>query len=133
MLNKYFLVLLITIFSCTAAMAAQTEIVCKIKGSGQKVFLLDGGFWSSKVFYRTSSGKFQEWCPETKEQNLKFGKKSAICKFSGARLRGRLAWGETTIDFANATWKKRYRHAKLGQTAKESQPGGRENAVCKRK
>jgi hypothetical protein len=42
-----------------------------------------------------------------------------------------LAWGETVIDFAEPSWKRRYRHAKLGQSWKESQPGGRERATCK--
>ena len=34
-------------------------------------------------------------------------------------------------DFAEPSWKRRYRHAKLGQSWKESQPGGRERATCK--
>ena len=32
---------------------------------------------------------------------------------------------------AQPSWKRRYRYAKLGQTWKESQPGGRERATCR--
>jgi hypothetical protein len=130
--NVFFSIMFV-VLSYNVANAGQTEIICRIKGSGQKVFVLDGGFWSSSVLFKNSLGEFQEWCPETDEQNLKLGKNLAICKFSGARLRNRLVWGETTIDFSKPSWNKRYRHAKLGHTWKESQPGGRETAVCKHK
>ena len=131
LIKKLFVLKVFIVLSCTMAYAGQTEIICKIKGSGQKIFRLDSGFWSSSVLVRNSSSDFKEWCPETDEQNLKFGKNLAICKFAGQRLRNRLVWGETTINFKKPSWKKRYRHAKLGHTWKQSQPGGRENATCK--
>jgi hypothetical protein len=110
---------------------ADEEIICRVKGSGQKVFRLDSGFFSSSVFVRNSSGQFVEWCPETDSQKPSFSRDTAICKFSGIRLGNKLAWGETVIDFAQPSWKRRYRYAKPGQTWKESQPGGRERATCR--
>ena len=41
------------------------------------------------------------------------------------RLQNKLVWGETVIDFVKPSWKRRYRFAKLGQSWKQSQPGGR--------
>ena len=110
---------------------AYEEIICRVKGSGQKVFRLDSGIFSSNVFVLNSSGQFVDWCPETDSQKLSFGRDTAICKFSGTRLGSKLAWGETVIDFAQPSWNRRYRYAKLGQTWKESQPGGRESATCR--
>ena len=114
-----------------AASAGDKEIICRVKGVGQKVFVLDSGIFSSSVLVKNSSGNMVEWCPETDSQNLKFGRNTAICKFSGQRLRNKLVWGETVIDFSKPSWQRRYRHADLNQTWKESQPGGRENASCK--
>ena len=110
---------------------ADEEIICRVKGSGQKVFRLDSGIFSSSVLVLNSSGQFVDWCPETDSQKPSFGRDTAICKFSGTRLGNILAWGETVIDFAQPSWNRRYRYAKLGQTWKESQPGGRERATCR--
>ena len=110
---------------------ADEEIICRVKGVGQKVFRLDSGIFSSTVFVLNSSGQFVDWCPETDTQKPSFGRDTAICKFSGTRLGSKLAWGETVIDFAKPSWNRRYRYAKLGQTWKESQPGGRESATCR--
>ena len=110
---------------------ADTQIICRVKSIGQRVFMLDSGIFSSNVLYKNKAGDFVDWCPETDAQSLSFGRNMAICKFSELRLGNRLAWGETVIDFAEPSWKRRYRHAKLGQSWKESQPGGRERATCK--
>jgi len=122
----YFLVFL------TSAMPAfaDTEIICRVKSVGQRVFVLDSGIFSSNVLYKNKSGDLVDWCPETDSQKLSFGRGTAICKFSGIRLGNKLAWGETVIDFEKPSWKRRYRFAKLGGTWKQSQPGGRENATC---
>ena len=122
----YFLVFL------TPAMPAfaDTEIICRVKSVGQRVFVLDSGIFSSNVLYKNKSGNLVDWCPETDSQKLSFGRGTAICKFSGIRLGNKLAWGETVIDFEKPSWKRRYRFAKLGGTWKQSQPGGRENATC---
>ena len=109
---------------------ADAEIICRVKSVGQRVFVLDSGIFSSNVLYKDKSGSLVDWCPETDSQKLAFGRGTAICKFSGIRLGNKLAWGETVIDFEKPSWKRRYRFAKLGQTWKQSQPGGRENATC---
>ena len=110
--------------------SADTEIICRVKSVGQRVFVLDSGIFSSNVLYKNKSGDLVDWCPETDSQKLSFGRDTAICKFSGIRLGNKLAWGETVIDFEKPSWKRRYRFAKLGETWKQSQPGGRENATC---
>ena len=110
--------------------SADTEIICRVKSVGQRVFVLDSGIFSSNVLYKNKSGDLVDWCPETDSQKLSFGRDTAICKFSGIRLGNKLAWGETVIDFEKPSWKRRYRFAKLGDTWKQSQPGGRENATC---
>ena len=107
------------------------EIICKVKGVGQRIFLLDSGIFSSKVLYKKPKGDFVDWCPETESQKPSFGRGTAICKLSGVRLQNKLVWGETVIDFVKPSWKRRYRFAKLGQSWKQSQPGGRETAFCK--
>ena len=133
MLNKklpkifYFLFFIII----TIPALADTEIICRVKSVGQRVFVLDSGIFSSNVLYKNKSGDLVDWCPETDSQKLAFGRGTAICKFSGIRLGNKLAWGETVIDFDKPSWKRRYRFAKLGDTWKQSQPGGRENATCK--
>ena len=127
---RRFIVYFFVFLTPTIPALADAEIICRIKGVGQRVFVLDSGIFSSNVFYKTKSGDLKSWCPETDSQSLAFGRGTAICKFSGIRLRDKLAWGETVIDFDKPSWKKRYRFAKLGQTWKESQPGGRENATC---
>jgi len=109
---------------------ADAEIICRVKSVGQRVFVLDSGIFSSNVLYKNKSGDLVDWCPETDSQKLAFGRGTAICKFSGIRLGNKLAWGETVIDFEKPSWKRRYRFAKLGETWKQSQPGGRENATC---
>ena len=109
---------------------ADAEIICRVKSVGQRVFVLDSGIFSSNVLYKNKSGDLVDWCPETDSQKPAFGRGTAICKFSGIRLGNKLAWGETVIDFEKPSWKRRYRFAKLGQTWKQSQPGGRENATC---
>ena len=109
---------------------ADAEIICRVKSVGQRVFVLDSGIFSSNVLYKNKSGDLVDWCPETDSQKLSFGRDTAICKFSGIRLGNKLAWGETVIDFEKPSWKRRYRFAKLGETWKQSQPGGRENATC---
>ena len=111
---------------------ADTEIICRVKSVGQRVFVLDSGIFSSNVLYKNKSGNLVDWCPETDSQKLSFGRGTAICKFSGIRLGNKLAWGETVIDFEKLSWKRRYRFAKLGETWKSSQPGGRERATCRR-
>ena len=127
-----FLTGFVLLFSFQAQLSfADEEIICRVKGSGQKVFHLDSGFFSSSVFVQNSSGQVVDWCPETDSQNLSFGRDTAICKFSGIRLGSKLVWGETVINFAKPSWNRRYRYAKLGQTWKESQPGGRERATCR--
>lgn len=110
---------------------ADEEIICKVKGVGQRIFLLDSGIFSSKVLYKKPKGEFVDWCPETESQKPSFGRGTAICKLSGVRLQNKLVWGETVIDFVKPSWKRRYRFAKLGQSWKQSQPGGRETAFCK--
>jgi hypothetical protein len=110
---------------------ADAEIICRVKSVGQRVFVLDNGIFSSNVLYKNKSGDLADWCPETDSQKLAFGRGTAICKFSGIQLGNKLAWGETVIDFEKPSWKRRYRFAKLGETWKQSQPGGRENATCK--
>ena len=122
----YFLVFL----TPTIPAFADTEIICRVKSVGQRVFVLDSGIFSSNVLYKNKSGDLVDWCPETDSQKLSFGRGTAICKFSGIRLGNKLAWGETVIDFEKPSWKRRYRFAKLGGTWKQSQPGGRENATC---
>ena len=109
---------------------ADAEIICRVKSVGQRVFVLDSGIFSSNVLYKNKSGDLVDWCPETDSQKLAFGRGTAICKFSGIRLGNKLAWGETVIDFEKPSWKRRYRFAKLGETWKQSQPGGRESATC---
>ena len=122
----------VLLFSFQAQLSfADQEVICRVKGSGQKVFRLESGFFSSSVFVKNSSGQFVDWCPETDSQKPSFGRDTAICKFSGTRLGSKLAWGETVINFAQPSWNRRYRYAKLGQTWKESQPGGRERATCR--
>ena len=109
---------------------ADAEIICRVKSVGQRVFVLDSGIFSSNVLFKNKSGDLVDWCPETDSQKLAFGRGIAICKFSGIRLGNKIAWGETVIDFEKPSWKRRYRFAKLGETWKQSQPGGRENATC---
>ena len=132
MLTRKFQKILYFLVFLTPAMPAfaDTEIICRVKSVGQRVFVLDSGIFSSNVLYKNKSGDFVDWCPETDSQKLSFGRDTAICKFSGIRLGNKLAWGETVIDFEKPSWKRRYRFAKLGGTWKQSQPGGRENATC---
>ena len=118
-------------FFLVAPSFADEEIICKVKGVGQRIFLLDSGIFSSKVLYKKPKGTFVDWCPETESQKPSFGRGTAICKLSGVRLQNKLVWGETVIDFVKPSWKRRYRFAKLGQSWKQSQPGGRETAFCK--
>ena len=132
MLTRKFRKILYFLVFLTPAMPAfaDTEIICRVKSVGQRVFVLDSGIFSSNVLYKNKSGNLVDWCPETDSQKLSFGRDTAICKFSGIRLGNKLAWGETVIDFEKPSWKRRYRFAKLGETWKQSQPGGRENATC---
>ena len=132
MLTRKFRKILYFLVFLTPAMPAfaDTEIICRVKSVGQRVFVLDSGIFSSNVLYKNKSGNLVDWCPETDSQKLSFGRDTAICKFSGIRLGNKLAWGETVIDFEKPSWKRRYRFAKLGGTWKQSQPGGRENATC---
>ncbi len=132
MLTRKFRKILYFLVFLTPAMSAfaDTEIICRVKSVGQRVFVLDSGIFSSNVLYKNKSGNLVDWCPETDSQKLSFGRGTAICKFSGIRLGNKLAWGETVIDFEKPSWKRRYRFAKLGGTWKQSQPGGRENATC---
>ena len=123
-------IVILSLFPAVSAFA-DAQIICRVKSVGQRVFMLDSGIFSSNVLYKNKSGDFVDWCPENDVQSLSFGRNMAICKFSGLRLGNRLAWGETVIDFAEPSWKRRYRHAKLGRSWKESQPGGRERATCK--
>jgi hypothetical protein len=125
------LLFMIIVACCSVAQAGQTEILCRIKGAGQKTFILDGGLWSSTITYKSGKGAFKEWCPETEDQSVKFGKKKVMCNFSGIERRNMLVWGTTTVDFKKPSWQMRYRHAKLGQKYKDSAPGGRETATCK--
>ena len=131
LIKKFRKILYFLVFLTPAVPAsADTEIICRVKSVGQRVFLLDSGIFSSNVLYKNKSGDLVDWCPETDSQKLSFGRDTAICKFSGIRLGNKLAWGETVIDFEKPSWKRRYRFAKLGGTWKQSQPGGRENATC---
>ena len=131
MIKKFRKILYFLVFLTPAVPAsADTEIICRVKSVGQRVFVLDSGIFSSNVLYKNKSGDLVDWCPETDSQKLSFGRDTAICKFSGIRLGNKLAWGETVIDFEKPSWKRRYRFAKLGGTWKQSQPGGRENATC---
>ena len=132
MLNRKFRKILYFLVFLTPAMPtfADTEIICRVKSVGQRVFVLDSGIFSSNVLYKNKSGDLVDWCPETDSQKLAFGRGTAICKFSGIRLGNKLAWGETVIDFEKPSWKRRYRFAKLGGPWKQSQPGGRDNATC---
>ena len=132
MLTRKFRKILYFLVFLTPAMPAfaDTEIICRVKSVGQRVFVLDSGIFSSNVLYKNKSGNLVDWCPETDSQKLSFGRGTAICKFSGIRLGNKLAWGETVIDFEKPSWKRRYRFAKLGGTWKQSQPGGRVNATC---
>ena len=84
----------VLLFSFQAQLSfADEEIICRVKGSGQKVFRLDSGIFSSSVLVLNSSGQFVVWCPETDSQKPSFGRDTAICKFSGTRLGNILAWG----------------------------------------
>ena len=131
LIKKFRKILYFFVFLILAVPAsADTEIICRVKSVGQRVFVLDSGIFSSNVLYKNKSGDLVDWCPETDSQKLSFGRDTAICKFSGIRLGNKLAWGETVIDFEKPSWKRRYRFAKLGGTWKQSQPGGRENATC---
>tara|TARA_Y100000991_G_scaffold186125_1_gene150571 strand:- start:346 stop:753 length:408 start_codon:yes stop_codon:yes gene_type:complete len=131
LIKKFRKILYFLVFLTPAVPAsADTEIICRVKSVGQRVFVLDSGIFSSNVLYKNKSGDLVDWCPETDSQKLSFGRDTAICKFSGIRLGNKLAWGETVIDFEKPSWKRRYRFAKLGGTWKQSQPGGRENATC---
>ena len=129
--RKFRKILYFLVFLTPATPAlSDTEIICRVKSVGQRVFVLDSGIFSSNVLFKNKSGDLVDWCPETDSQKLAFGRGTAICKFSGIRLGNKLAWGETVIDFEKPSWKRRYRFAKLGETWKQSQPGGRENATC---
>ncbi len=131
LIKKFQKILYLLVFVTPAVPSlADTEIICRVKSVGQRVFVLDSGIFSSNVLYKNKSGNLVDWCPETDSQKLSFGRDTAICKFSGIRLGNKLAWGETVIDFEKPSWKRRYRFAKLGGTWKQSQPGGRENATC---
>ena len=131
LIKKFRKILYFLVFLTPAVPAsADTEIICRVKSVGQRVFVLDSGIFSSNVLYKNKSGDLVDWCPETDSQKLSFGRDTAICKFSGIRLGNKLAWGETVIDFEKPSWKRRYRFAKLGGTWKQSQPGGRGNATC---
>ena len=131
LIRQFRKILYLLVFITLAVPAlADTEIICRVKSVGQRVFVLDSGIFSSNVLYKNKSGDLVDWCPETDSQKLSFGRDTAICKFSGIRLGNKLAWGETVIDFEKPSWKRRYRFAKLGGTWKQSQPGGRENATC---
>ena len=120
----------LSFFSITPSFGDE-EIICKVKGVGQRIFLLDSGIFSSKVLFKKPKGVFVDWCPENDSQKPSFGRNTAICKLSGVQLGNKLVWGETVIDFEKPSWKRRYRFAKLGQSWKQSQPGGRESAVCR--
>ena len=124
------LILSLVFFTPAIPALADTEIICRVKSVGQRVFVLDSGIFSSNVLYKEKSGDLVDWCPETDSQKLAFGRGTAICKFSGIRLGNKLAWGETIIDFEKPSWKRRYRFANLNETWKQSQPGGRERATC---
>ena len=124
------IILLTFLFSSSVVNAAPIEILCRIKGTGQRTFVLDSGFWSSSVMFKAGSGKLTEWCKENADQSVKFGKKKAMCNFSGIRRGGMLIWGTTTVDFQKPSWMMRYRFAKPNQTYKDSAPGGRELATC---
>ena len=124
------LTLSLVFFTPAIPALADTEIICRVKSVGQRVFVLDSGIFSSNVLYKEKSGDLVDWCPETDSQKLAFGRGTAICKFSGIRLGNKLAWGETIIDFEKPSWKRRYRFANLNETWKQSQPGGRERATC---
>ena len=53
---------------------ADAEIICRVKSVGQRVFVLDSGIFSSNVLYKDKSGNLVDWCPETDNQNLAFGR-----------------------------------------------------------
>ena len=117
LIKKFRKILYFLVFLTPAVPAsADTEIICRVKSVGQRVFVLDSGIFSSNVLYKNKSGDLVDWCPETDSQKLSFGRDTAICKFSGIRLGNKLAWGETVIDFEKPSWKRRYRFAKLGGT-----------------
>ena len=69
------IILLTFLFSSSVVNAAPIEILCRIKGTGQRTFVLDSGFWSSSVMFKAGSGKLTEWCKENADQSVKFGKK----------------------------------------------------------
>ena len=78
----------VLVFSFQAQQSfADEEIISRVKGSGQKVFRLDSGIFSSSVFVLNSSGQFVDWCPETDLQKPSFGSATAICKYSDTRLK----------------------------------------------
>ena len=120
------------LFATVVSAFADEKMLCRVKSVGQRVFWLDSGIFSSNVLYKNKSGEFVDWCPENDTQSLAFGRDTAICKFAALRLGNKLAWGETVINFEKLSWKRRYRFAKLGETWKSSQPGGRESATCRR-
>ena len=94
-----------SLFFLVAPSFADEKIICKVKGVGQRIFLLDSGIFSSKVLVKKPKGEFVDWCPETESQKPSFGRGTAICKLSGVRLQNKLVWGETVIDFDNPSWK----------------------------
>ena len=131
MLTRKFRKILYFLVFLTPAMPAfaDTEIICRVKSVGQRVFVLDSGIFSSNVLYKNKSGNLVDWCPETDSQKLSFGRGTAICKFSGIRLGNKLAWGETVIDFEKPSGNDAIVSPSLVELG-NIQPGGRENATC---
>ena len=97
---------------------ADAEIICRIKGLGQRVFVLDSGIFSSNVFYKTPSGDLKIGVQKRTVNRLLSDEELQYAIFWDT-FEGQTAWGETVIDFDKPSWKKRYRFAKLGQIWKE--------------
>ncbi len=108
---------------------AATVIKCKIKGVGERNYKLEG-FFSKKVYERKNNGSWTEWCPTNDEQTFRMGNKEAFCQVAKYRHRNMLIWGDTVVNFAEPSWKMRYRYARLGQDYVDSQPNGREVGTC---
>ena len=51
-------------FSITPSFGDE-EIICKVKGVGQRIFLLDSGIFFKQSPFKKPKGDFVDWCPET--------------------------------------------------------------------
>ena len=72
-------------FFYVAPAIADSEIICRVKGVGQRIFVLDSGIFSSNVSTRINLATSWTGAQKQTAKNL-LGRGTAICKFSGIRL-----------------------------------------------